>query len=146
MTAIRSTQPPNQRQPGPDGQNPGFPQLCPLFCPEFCPACGAAFDGGCRHCGLTLANEKAVEPPCPTPDNTIQLPFAALAQAADPLAALTSWRLALPPGGLLRLTPGDNSPSHWIIPKRALMQLMERAGFRLVGRGWLRKTWLFRRY
>lgn len=140
---ARPDLPSNQSGPGTSGQNPDFPP----FCPVFCPACGAAFQGCCRYCGLTLTGVSALPTPAPqVMDGQISLPFSALAAAADPLAALTSWRQALPPGGRLQLLAADRATNRWITPKRALMQLIERAGFRLVGRGWLRKTWLFRRY
>lgn len=115
--------------------------------PPFCPACGAGFDGRCRYCGLTVADKlNAPIPVLAVTQGTdeITTPLAALAAAAEPLALLMSWRAALPPGGRLRLTP-EGGPRRWRIPKTALMRLMERAGFRLVGRGWWRKTWLFRR-
>lgn len=117
--------------------------------PTFCPACGGAFADACHHCGLTwLGIPPPSDEPLPAAGETAELAFSlsVLEAAADPYELMTSWRQSLPPGGLLRLTPPDGMPPAWRIPKRALMLLAERAGFRLVGRGWLRKTWLFRRY
>jgi len=116
-----------------------------------CPACGGAFAGRCRHCGLTwLGIALPTDEPWPAAGETAEISASlpALAAAADPYKLMTSWRQRLRPGGLLRLdpaAPGALQPC-WRIPKRALMLMAERAGFRLVGRGWLRKSWLFRRY
>ena len=115
----------------------------------YCPACGGAFADACRHCGLTrLGDAAAAQLPFPTRElPELTFPLSSLEAAADPYELMTSWRHALPAGGLLRLTPPAGTPAAaWRIPKRALMLLAERAGFRLVGRGWLRKIWLFRRY
>lgn len=113
--------------------------------PVFCPACGAdlaanAKTGGrsCRACGLvrhgtpkpaSLANAPQV------PKGGIGSGVGAalvgrLETSEDPAAPLLAVREALGPGGVLYLEIGTGGI--WEFPKKSLMLLMERCGFRLV--------------
>ncbi|MDA5194670.1 hypothetical protein [Govanella unica] len=115
----------------------------PLSTPDlaFCPACGSDLTlnpqtGGraCRSCGL-----RALAAPIPAKlGDAPQTPLhgateaivGRLEQSPDPARPLLDMRAKLGPGGILYLEIGAGGL--WEFPKKSLMLLMERCGFRLI--------------
>lgn len=107
---------------------------------SLCPACGADLapdltsgDRKCRGCGTralgapkpaSLANATQTGP---TADAHI---IGLLEQASDPSVPLLAARNQIAPRGTLYLEIGTGG--RWDFPKRGLMLLMERCGFRLI--------------
>lgn len=107
----------------------------------FCPACGADLaptprTGGreCRSCGLLahgVSTPAALRDAAQTPLHGAGAAIIGrLEQSPDPARPLLEVRETLGPGGVLYLEIGQGGL--WEFPKKSLMLLMERCGFRLI--------------
>ncbi len=132
-----------------------------LGCSRLCPACGTLMQTDqlvnklrCPHCGLGRRLEADHDSTAPQsspggPHYKHYIPDVSvihqLEQSEDPARLLLDTRQSIPAQGILYLAIGPDG--RWELPRKALMLLMERCGFRLVHKRdrAAREAW-FRRY